>query len=195
MFGASWDHFGPVCLVLILGSQALNRRAHRIRWRNEVRSVRTGLRVNLHSLRMLYTENLQSVVHSRRTLVSGRQQINLLKTQLGRLASLPENEVESVMLACIAAEKAESMLAVAGKLMSAVSVVVHRRNEKLALVESALQAACSMLEAAEKLLSSNGKGGDEDKPHADVEAASPERQRLIVAPDYAAPLKDGATFT
>jgi ParB-like chromosome segregation protein Spo0J len=195
MLGATWDHFGPVCLVLILGSQALNRRAHRIRWRNEMRSVRTGLRVNLHSLRMLYAENLQSVVHSRRTLASGRQQINLLKTQLGRLASLPENEVESVMLACIAAEKAESMLAVAGKALSPTSVVIHRRNEKLALVESALQDACSLLEAAEKLLGSNGKSGGEEKPDADADAAAPERQRLIVAPDFAAPLKDGTTFT
>ena len=155
MLGTSWEHFGPVCLVLILGSQALNRRAQRIRWRNEVRSLRTGLRVSLHSLRTLYSETLQAVVHSQRTFPSGRHQINLLRTQLGRLPSLKESEAEAVMLACIAVERAETMLGAAGKAMGPASVVVHRREEKRATAESALRAAISMLESAEALLSSS----------------------------------------
>ncbi|HVN64655.1 MAG TPA: hypothetical protein VMT58_08445 [Candidatus Binataceae bacterium] len=152
MLGVSWEHFGPVCLLLILGSQALNRRAQRIRWRNEVRSLRASLKVGLHSLRDLYGENLHAVAHSKRSLMSGRQQLNLLRTQLGRLPSLKEREAETVMLACIAAERAESVLEAARKSLAPADVVIQRRDEKRAMAESAYQAACAALESAETLL-------------------------------------------
>jgi hypothetical protein len=160
-----------VFLLLILGSQALNRRAQRIRWRNEVRSLRAGLKVGLHSLHGLYGENLLAIARSKRTLVSGRNQLNLLRTQLGRLPSLKELEVETVMLACIAAERAESMLEAAGKALAPADVVIHRRDEKRAMAESAFQAACAALEAAEALLAASDsteiKGtaaGDQGRP-------------------------------
>jgi hypothetical protein len=167
MLGVSWEHFGPVCLLLILGSQALNRRAQRIRWRNEVRSLRAGLKVGLHSLRDLYGENLHAVARSKRTLVSGRQQLNLLRTQLGRLPSLKELEAETVMLACVAAERAESMLEAARKSLAPADVVIHRRDEKRAMAESAFQAACAALEAAETLLAATDSTGIKGAAAAD----------------------------
>src|SRR5579862_3386405 len=188
MVGVSWEHFGPLCLLLILGSQALNRRAHRIRWRNEVRSLRAGLKVGLHSLRDLYGENLHTVAGSKRTLVSGRHQLNLLRTQLGRLPSLTELEAETVMLACIAAERAESMLEAARKTLAPADVVIHRRDEKRAIAESAFQAACAALEAAETLLAAT----DSTKTKG---AAAADQRRAVIEPDGGARTGDSATIT
>jgi len=186
MVGVSWERFGPLCLLLILGSQWLNRRAQRIRWRNEVRSLRAGLKVGLHSLRDLYGENLHAVTGSKRTLVSGRHQLNLLRTQLGRLPSLKELEAETVMLACIAAERAEAVLEAARKALAA-DVVVHRRDEKRALAESAFQTAYAALEAAEKLLDESGSTGTGN-------AAAREQGRPPIEPDEARTGRSG-TFT
>ena len=177
-----------MCLLLILGSQALNRRAHRIRWRNEVRSLRVGLKVGLHSLHDLYEENLHSVARSKRTLVSGRHQLNLLRTQLGRLPSLNELEAETVMLACIAAERAESFLEAARKTLSPGDVVVHRRDEKRAMAESAFQAACTALEAAETLLAASDTKGKKSTT-ADVQG------RPLIEPSDGARSEDSATLT
>ena len=188
MLGVSWDHFGPLCLLLILGSQALNRRAQRIRWRNEVRSLRAGLKVGLHSLRDVYAENLQAVARPKRTFVSGRHQLNLLRTQLGRLPSLKELEAETVMLACIAAERAETMLEAAKKALAPADVVIHRRDEKRAMAESAFQAACGALEAAETLLAASDTTGTKG-------AASGDQKRPLVERDNAARTEDSATFT
>jgi hypothetical protein len=187
MLGISWEHYGPLCLLLILGSQALNRRAQRIRWRNEVRSLRAGLKVGLHSLRDLYGENLYAAAGSKRTLVSGRHQLNLLRTQLGRLPSLKELEAETVMLACIAAERAESVLEAARKALASADVVVHRRDEKRAMAQSAFQTACAALEAAEKLLGASGSTGTEN-------VAACEQGRPLIEPDEARTGR-GATFT
>jgi hypothetical protein len=188
MLGVSWEHFGPVCLLLILGSQALNRRAQRIRWRNEVRSLRAGLKVGLHSLRDLYGENLHAVAHSKRTLVSGRHQLNLMRTQLGRLPSLTELEAETVMVACIAAERAESILEAARKTLASTDVVIHRRDEKRANAESAFRGACAALEAAETLLAATYCKGGKD-------AAVHDQGRAILDPGAGAQGEDSATFT
>jgi len=103
----------------------------------------------------------------KRPLVSGRHHLNLLRTQLGRLPSLTEIEAQTVMLACVAAERAESVIELARKALAPADVVVHRRDEKRALAESAFKAACAALEAAETLLAatdptrSKGVGGKE----------------------------------
>jgi hypothetical protein len=152
-----------------------------------VRSLRAGLKVGLHSLRDLYGENLRAVAGSKRTLVSGRHQLNLLRTQLGRLPSLKEPEAETVMLACIAAERAESMLEAVRKALAPADVVVHRRDEKRAMAESAFQTACAALEAAEKLLDASGSTGTET-------AAAPEQGRPPVEPDESRTGR-GGTFT
>ena len=156
MFGISWEHFGPVCLLLILGSQALNRRAQRLRWRKEERSLRVGLHVGLRSIGLLYSENLRAIGNSKGGFASGRNQINLLKTQLNRLAILDEREVEAIMSACIAAERAESTLEAARRAMAAESVTVLRREERRATAVAAMREACSALSYAETLLG----GGD-----------------------------------
>jgi len=176
-----------VCLLLILGSQALNRRAQRLRWRNEVKSLRAGLKVGLQSVRETHEENLRAIAQSRRTVVSGRHQLNLLRTQLGRLPSLEQTEAETVMLACIAAERAESMLESARKALMSADVVIHRRDEKRAMAESALRAACSALERAAVLLATGST-----QP---TRAAAALETGAAIRPDGASRTEDGVTLT
>jgi hypothetical protein len=176
--------------LLILGSQALNRRAQRIRWRNEVRSLRAGLKVGLHSLRDLYGENLHAVARSKGALLSGRHPLNLLRTQLGRLPSLTEPEAERVMLACIAAERAESILEAVRKALAPADVVIHRRDEKRAMAESAFQAACTALESAEALLAASDSGSMESKG-----SVASDQGRPLVKSDGRANNGDSAKFT
>jgi hypothetical protein len=155
MLGSVWDHFGPVCLVLILGSQALTRRAQRQRWRNEARNLRACLSLNLQALRTLYLHNLSALTANESPLLSGRQQISLLRTQLGRLTSLDKSDVEAVTLACIAMEKAEATLVVAGKGHGGARLPNPRRDERRTILLSTLRETCALLEEAEQLLNSD----------------------------------------
>lgn len=157
------EHFGPVFLMgaLILASQSLTRRVHSERLRVEARRLRTSLAINLQALRDLYTGDLRVFAGGKHTLMSGRQQINLLRTQLGRLLLLEQPEIEAVMSACIATERAESAMAVAGKSVAGVSFSIPSGEEDRRTLESALRQACSMLEVAESHLTPGQKGQDE----------------------------------
>jgi hypothetical protein len=148
MFGTLWEHFGPVFLLLILVSQALNRRAQRIRLRNEVRNLRTSLRLGLHSLRALYASNLTGLAAGKPSLMSGRQQINLLRTQLNRLHSLDPSEIEAVMSACIEMELAESKLAICGKGIAGVSFSTPKAGEETKALQTVLLQTCARIETA-----------------------------------------------
>lgn len=157
MFGPAWEHFGPVCLVLILGSQALTRRAQRKRWRNEARGLRTSLSVNLQALHAHYSTNLSALAERESALPPARQQINLLRTQLGRLASLQQSEVRAVMTACVALEDAEAALAAARKGQAGTIRANARQNEKRAMAASVLQETCAVLQTADDLLRADEK--------------------------------------
>jgi hypothetical protein len=160
MLGTLWEHFGPVFLLLLLVSQALNRRAQRIRWRNEVRSLRTSLRLGLHSLRTLYASNLTALAAGKPWLMSGRQQINLLRTQLSRLHSLDQPEIEAVMSACIEMELAESKLAICGKGIAGVSFSAPKAAEETKALETLLLQTCARIETAVDVMTPDGHTTD-----------------------------------
>ena len=153
------DHLVQLsCMAMIVwGAQAFARRAHRRRVSREARRLRSALHIGLSALRKLYEDNLAGPSASERPLISGRNQINLLRTQLGRLASLEPLEVEAVMAACIAAEGAETEMAIAGRKVGGVAFWIPRKNDAArAITESALRTVCSALRSAEELLNSNG---------------------------------------
>src|SRR5208283_2365372 len=104
----------------------------------------------------LYEDNLTSLSGGERPLISGRNQINLLRTQLGRLTSLEPPEIEAVMAASIAAERAETEMAIAGRKVDGVAFWIPKKNEAQVIIESTLREVCSMLGAAEELLNPNG---------------------------------------
>ena len=153
------DHLVQLsCMAMIVwGAQAFARRAHHRRVSREARRLRSALHIGLSALRKLYEDNLAEPSAGERPLISGRNQINLLRTQLGRLTSLEPLEVEAVMAACVAAEGVETEMAIAGRKVGGAAFWIPRKNEAArAVTESALRAVCAALRSAEELLNSNG---------------------------------------
>jgi hypothetical protein len=142
--------------VIIWGAQAFARRAQEGRVSREARRRRSALNISLSALRRLYEDNLANLSGGERPLLSGRNQINLLRTQLGRLTSLEPPEIEAVMAACIATERAEMEMAIAGRKVADVAYWIPEEDEAKAIVESTLRQVCSMLGTAEELLNPNG---------------------------------------
>lgn len=144
------------CMAMIVwGAQAFARRANRIRVSHEARRLRVALHVGLCALRKLYEDNAANLSGGERPLNSGRNLINLLRTQLGRLTALEPPEVEAVMAACIAAEAAETGMAVAGRKVGAMAYRIAEEAGPREPVASALREVCSLLRTAESLLSSS----------------------------------------
>jgi hypothetical protein len=170
--------------VIIWGAQAFARRAHSGRASREARRLRIALRVGLGALRKLYQDNVAHLSSGERPLNSGRNQINLLRTQLGRLASLEPPEVEAVMAACVAAEGAETEMAIAGRKVGGVAYWIPGKDDAArAIVESALQQVCSALQRAEELLSSSavprGEIASEVSPTREAHVAPSEEIRTL----------------
>jgi hypothetical protein len=138
--------------AIIFGAQAYSRRAHSGRVRSEARRLRSVLAVSLPSLRKLYEDNLVILGGAELTLLSGRNQINLLRTQLSRLTSLDPAEIEAVMTASIAAERAETAMEVAGRKIGAVAFQIAAKDAARVTLRSALREACDLLVAAEQRL-------------------------------------------
>ncbi|MGH8337110.1 MAG: hypothetical protein ACRETL_09905 [Gammaproteobacteria bacterium] len=164
MYWSPMEHLFQVCLmgVLIFGAQAFARRIQSARSRNETHGLRGGLAVSLKALRNLYSDNLNALVSGKSLLLSGRQQINLLRILLGRLLRLERIEVEAVISACIAAETAEAAMAVVGKQMGGVSFAIPEPEDERVIVESTLLRSCSMLDAAMHLLDPAGTRADDE---------------------------------
>lgn len=139
--------------MIIWGAQAFARRAHSGRVKREARRLRSALHIGLSALRKLYQDSLADLSGGERPLISGRNQINLLRTQLGRLTSLDPPEVEAVMTACIAAEGAETAMAIAGRKVGGVAYWIPRKNDAAReIIESTLRDVCCTLRTAEELL-------------------------------------------
>jgi len=86
-------------------------------------------------------------------LTSGRNQIALLRTQLGRITTcLHALEIEAVMTACVAMEKVETHMTVGGRKGEGALLCVPANVEAKAMLSAAIREACSMLVAAEELL-------------------------------------------
>lgn len=151
------EHFVQLSFmaVIIWGAQALARRAHSERVSRETRRLRCALHIGLSALHKLYRDNLANLYGGERPLISGRNQINLLRTQLGRLTSLEPPEVEAVMAASIAAERAETEMTIAGRKVGGVAFWIPGKDEAKGIIESALREVCSTLRTAEEILISN----------------------------------------
>jgi hypothetical protein len=170
MLWTAFEHFSQLFFMaaIILGSHALSRRTHRERVHHDARRLRSALTISLPALRKLYEDNLSILSSGERLLISGRNQINLLRTQLGRLTSLDPPEIEAVMAASIAAERAETAMAMAmvDKKVSGVAFVISGNLEAKRILESSLRDVCSMLESAEELLDPHGPLRRHEKPLA-----------------------------
>src|SRR5665213_2864064 len=122
--------------AVILGSHALSRRTHRDRVHREARRLRSALTISLPALRILYEGNLSILAGGERLLISGRNQINLLRTQLGRLTSLDPPEIEAIMAASIAAERAETEMAIADRKVGGVAFTISGNSEAKTILKS-----------------------------------------------------------
>ncbi len=145
--------------AIIWGAQAFARRAHHGRASHEAQRLRTTIGISLSALRKLYEDDLASLSGGERPLISGRSQISLLRTQLGRLTSLEPPEVEAVMRAGVAMESAETEMTIAGQKVGGVAYSIPQKDEAGELVGSTLREACSMLRSAEELLIPNAMQG------------------------------------
>lgn len=157
------EHFVQLSFMaaIIWGAQALARRAHHGRVSHEARRLRTALGIGLSALRELYEDNLVRLSGGERPLISGRNQITLLRTQLGRLTSLEPAEIEAVMAASIAVERAETEMAIAGEKVGGVAYSIPEKNEAKEIIESTLREVCARLGTAEDLMSPIAMPGGE----------------------------------
>lgn len=157
-----WTDFVSLCerlsqflflAAIIFSSQAMARRAQDRRVRRELRRVRVVLRAGLRALHELYSDNLGTMASGETLLLSGRNQIALLRIHFGRLVSLEdEAQIEAVLAANIAMEAAEAAMAVAGKPMGAVGFTLPEADGAAEAVKLALLRASAALATAEALL-------------------------------------------
>jgi hypothetical protein len=162
------DHVIQVCLMalVIFGSHVWTHRVQTERLRGEARRVRSVLTMSLRALRKLYEGNLDVLSGGKPPLISGRNQISLLRMQFSRLVCLDQPEIEAVWEASIGAESVEAAIAVAGKGVGAVAFGVPEDDGVRATLKSALAQACSMLETAEHLMTPTAMRRDERAPES-----------------------------
>ena len=143
-------------VAVILSAQAFSRRAQSKRLVTEARRLRAALAMILSALREVYEDDLATLSVGERPLISGRNQINLLRSQLTRLTSLDAPEVEAVMAASIAAERVEMHLGVSGKKIGGIAVTIPSGHQAKRALESSLRKASTALLTAEMLLRPQG---------------------------------------
>jgi len=177
------ERFGPMCMMaaLLIGNRAFMRDSQYRKLRGEARGVRIALTLSLQALRKIYAANLGVLAGGKPALIAGRNQINLLRVQLARLTCLEPREIEAVWGASIAAETAETAMAINGKGGSNASVAVLERGDALDRIRAALTQACAMLETAANLLTPAEMSG---------RAPQPERATVIQFAAHALRRKD-----
>jgi hypothetical protein len=114
--------------------------------------LRSALVIGLTSLSRVYGDDADVLAHQPRRLVSGRNQMNLMRTQLGSIMTPDEEEVEAVRTACIAAERAETWLDIAGRRLGGPAMPVPQRDDLRATLKSTLDDATKQLQAAVDVL-------------------------------------------
>jgi cytochrome c biogenesis factor len=183
----SWsitEHFFQVFLMaaVLLCSQTLARFTQNKRMRHEAKRLRSALTISLSALSEHYRKNLDLLSDSELTLISGRHQISLMRIQLGRITSLDEPEVEAVMAACTATERAEIGMEIAGKKMGSVAVVITAKGSARSTLISTLRETCDSLNAAINVLGSRVdfcKAGDVGQ--SPVEPVQPGKEESLAA--------------
>ena len=187
------EHLFQFCLMgtIILSSQAMARRAHNDRLRGDVSRLRVALSISLQALRKLYEDNLAILCSGEFPLISGRNQITLLRTQLGRLTSLHAPAIEAVLTANIAAERLETEMAIAGRKFEGVAFAIPSKDAARGNLLSMLRETCSRLAIAEDLLKPDeilGRQeatGRRDPPAIGAMSMEPERLRKVEHPAHA----------
>lgn len=154
MWSTAFEHFFQLCgmAAILWGSRVFSHRTQGDRLRVEGERLRRALTISLQALHKHYEDNLAGICREKLPLSSGRNQINLLRTQLGRLTLLDPPEIEAVMVASVAAEVAETEMARSGSRIGSVAFAVPETVEMRTLLRSTLRDACSALQAAEVLL-------------------------------------------
>jgi hypothetical protein len=149
-----YAHFGAVCLMgaIVLSSQMVTRRAQRERLRNEAHRLRCSLSVILRALRELHLGNLRSLDDNKLQLLPASQQIHLLRTQLSKLLSLEQAEVQAVMTACVALERVESVMSVTGKNAAGARMNLPRGADDSRMLQATMRQACTLIESAVNLM-------------------------------------------
>lgn len=154
MWSTAFEHFFQLCgmAAILLSARAFSLRTQDHRMRADGQRLRRALTISIQALRNHYEDNLRVFSHGKLPLTSGRNQINLLRTQLGRLMLLDPPEIEAVMVASVAAEVVETEMTRSGSRIGGVAFAGPERVEMRTLLGSTLRDACSALQAAEALL-------------------------------------------
>ena len=175
------EHFGPLCIMaaLVFTSQAANRRAQAVRQRREAQGLRRALYIGVKALNELYSKNADILEKGGLPLISGRQQLALLRVHLGRINVLEEPEIDLLILAAIAAESAETSMAMAGKAIGAAAFTAPAQIEERQLLRSALDSACSALSVAESELCPPETAGTSSEAKASVARPASKARPLI----------------
>jgi hypothetical protein len=176
--------------VIIFGAQAISRHAHHKRLRAETQRLRSVLTLGLSALQRTYEDDMELLPHRPRRLVSGRHQMNLLRSQMGRMTNLETPETEAVMRACIAAERVETFLEIAGKQMGKVAVPIPQRNELKASLKTTMVEAIAQIRLAVDVLDPQGdvrrRAQAPDAPQSPAPMANEPRNFPVVSRDAAA---------
>jgi hypothetical protein len=98
-------------LIMVLNQLAVARRADR-RERCDAIRLRAALRAELHALLGLYAENLRLVADHEGYMLSGRPLLAVYRANLGRLITLTEGEIATLVACSSALERLEALFAV-----------------------------------------------------------------------------------
>src|SRR5271167_4858633 len=90
MWSTAFEHFFQLCgmAAILLSARAFSLRTQGHRMRADGQRLRRALTISLQALCKHYEDNLRVFSRGKLPLTSGRNQINLLRTQLGRLMLL-----------------------------------------------------------------------------------------------------------
>jgi len=163
------EHLFQFCLMgtIILSSQAMARRAHNDRLRGDVSRLRVALSISLQALRKLYEDNLAILCSGEFPLISGRNQITLLRTQLGTEIAIAGRKFEGVAFAIPSKDAAR------GNLLS----MLRETCSRLAIAEDLLK--------PDEILGRQEATGRRDPPAIGAMSMEPERLRKVEHPAHA----------
>src|SRR5208283_5489135 len=141
MWSTAFEHFFQLCgMAAILWSfRAFSLRTQGDRIRGDGQRLRRALTISLRALRKHYEDNLGIFSGEKLPLSSGRNQINLLRTQLGRLTLLDPPEIEAIMAASVAVEVAETEFARCDGRAGGAAFAIPEKPELRTVLRSALR--------------------------------------------------------
>lgn len=158
----AWEHISQLgfMAIIIFGSQGITRRVQRERLRVEAGNLRAALIIGCESLREIFEENLCALAGGGAPLMPARHPMSLLRTQLARLTTLEQHEIEAVLTALFAAERADAAMAISGRPAAGAALTTPRKAEEKEALKSAMTQASALLESARMSLSPRDSQGN-----------------------------------